>query len=212
MSKASRIRKSPSPREVVCAWCEAAFSARGPNAKFCSTSCREKSRYSRDRQTRLLSAQNYRRGNADRINAGRRERYRENKDQFRIRNRQNYLKHRERRIAYAIEYQRQNPHIVAATRVRRESVQKFAVSGRDLIRLVQRQRNECAYCGCEMSAPGRAEATSLQWDHIVPLKRGGNHSIGNVVAACRTCNIRKSSMLLTEWKRNNLLDQFFTKG
>ncbi len=36
-------------------------------------------------------------------------------------------------------------------------------------------------------------------DHILPLSRGGSHSIDNVVPACHTCNRSKAAKLLLDW-------------
>lgn len=44
----------------------------------------------------------------------------------------------------------------------------------------------CAYCGAVFQS-GRDKTL----DHVVPLSRGGMHSILNVVIACRACNTRK---------------------
>jgi 5-methylcytosine-specific restriction endonuclease McrA len=46
----------------------------------------------------------------------------------------------------------------------------------------------CQYCG------GKAETM----DHVVPRSRGGDHSWGNVVAACRRCNSKKKDKLPVE--------------
>jgi 5-methylcytosine-specific restriction endonuclease McrA len=43
----------------------------------------------------------------------------------------------------------------------------------------------CQYCG---DTPGRS---GLTLDHVLPRSRGGQTSWENVVAACRSCNIRK---------------------
>jgi 5-methylcytosine-specific restriction endonuclease McrA len=51
----------------------------------------------------------------------------------------------------------------------------------------------CAYCGA---------IKNLELDHIVPLSRGGKHSIGNTTTACRSCNASKSDRLLMEWRLN----------
>jgi 5-methylcytosine-specific restriction endonuclease McrA len=48
-----------------------------------------------------------------------------------------------------------------------------------------RDNHTCQYCG---ATPGRA---ALTLDHILPRSRGGQTTWENVVAACRTCNIRK---------------------
>lgn len=43
----------------------------------------------------------------------------------------------------------------------------------------------CQYCGREFSAP------DLTVDHVVPKVQGGSNDWGNVVACCRTCNMKK---------------------
>lgn len=42
---------------------------------------------------------------------------------------------------------------------------------------------------------------ALSIDHIIPLSRGGNHSIGNLMTLCRKCNSSKGNKLLTEWQK-----------
>jgi len=37
-------------------------------------------------------------------------------------------------------------------------------------------------------------------DHVVPLGRGGRSVRANVVAACKTCNTRKQSLVPVEWE------------
>jgi len=49
----------------------------------------------------------------------------------------------------------------------------------------------CFYCGSN---------ESIQLDHVVPLSRGGNHSIGNLVPACASCNNQKNKWFITEWR------------
>lgn len=49
-----------------------------------------------------------------------------------------------------------------------------------------RDGHRCQYCG------GAAESI----DHVVPRSKGGEHAWENVVAACRSCNVRKGDRLL----------------
>ncbi len=51
--------------------------------------------------------------------------------------------------------------------------------------------HRCAYCG--------AEDCELTVDHVVPISRGGDHDIDNVVPACGSCNSSKGDQILTEW-------------
>lgn len=61
----------------------------------------------------------------------------------------------------------------------------------DWDRLVNRYRGLCAYCG---------ERPYQHKDHVIPIARGGTDSIGNVLPACKPCNLAKGSKLLIEWK------------
>ena len=49
----------------------------------------------------------------------------------------------------------------------------------------------CAACGTY-------ERISI--DHIVPIARGGRHSIGNLQPLCILCNSSKGAKFMTEWK------------
>jgi 5-methylcytosine-specific restriction endonuclease McrA len=49
----------------------------------------------------------------------------------------------------------------------------------------------CANCGT---------MDNLQVDHIIPLTRGGTHSVGNLQSLCRSCNTTKRNRLSVEWK------------
>ena len=45
------------------------------------------------------------------------------------------------------------------------------------------QAGACHYCG------GRFMAEDLTMDHIVPISRGGKSNRGNLVPACKKCNV-----------------------
>lgn len=69
------------------------------------------------------------------------------------------------------------------------------VSKRDWDRLVNRHDGKCAYCGTK---------SKLTQDHVVPISRGGKHSIGNILPVCRSCNSSKKNALLIQWKATTL--------
>lgn len=68
--------------------------------------------------------------------------------------------------------------------------EKKLITNSDLKRLL---RQPCIYCG---------SSQRISIDHIIPLARGGRHSIGNLAPACFDCNTRKSARLITEWQLN----------
>jgi len=54
----------------------------------------------------------------------------------------------------------------------------------------QMMQKPCFYCG------QKAEHI----DHIIPISRGGRHSIGNLIQACSKCNISKNNKFIIEWR------------
>jgi 5-methylcytosine-specific restriction endonuclease McrA len=103
-------------------------------------------------------------------------------------------KYRARRRVYIRNYLEKNPEKGRLHHRKRSAQKRLApghVSDRDWKRLINRHRGLCAYCGTEPYA---------HMDHVVPLSRGGRHSIGNVLPACPLCNLGKSARLLSEWR------------
>lgn len=68
----------------------------------------------------------------------------------------------------------------------------FIVLDRDYRRLF---RDACFACG---------SLDELTLDHIIPLVRGGSHSIGNLQILCKSCNSRKGRKTMYEWKMSEL--------
>jgi len=78
-----------------------------------------------------------------------------------------------------------------------EDMKRGKMTPSDVIRenkmLVQKEGQHCAYCGSTLE---------LQWDHIIPLSRGGPDTIDNLVRACRKCNASKGSKTPSELYEN----------
>lgn len=55
--------------------------------------------------------------------------------------------------------------------------------------------NNCFYCESK---------GSMTLDHVVPISRNGLHKIGNLVAACKSCNSSKGNKTIMEWKMRKL--------
>jgi 5-methylcytosine-specific restriction endonuclease McrA len=63
------------------------------------------------------------------------------------------------------------------------------VTTRDIRKLMH---SRCIYCG---------SAENITVDHVIPLARGGSHSIGNLTSACKTCNSKKRDSFIMEWRK-----------
>ena len=64
----------------------------------------------------------------------------------------------------------------------------FSISNYEIEKLYN---SNCFYCGA---------SENITMDHVIPLSRGGKHSIGNIVPACGKCNYSKNDKTITEWK------------
>jgi 5-methylcytosine-specific restriction endonuclease McrA len=74
-------------------------------------------------------------------------------------------------------------------RARIQSNGQFLILPKEIKRLYE---SACFYCQGQQ----RIEA-----DHLIPVSKGGRHSVGNLVPACRWCNASKGNRLLSDWKR-----------
>lgn len=98
-----------------------------------------------------------------------------------------YAAHREQKKTYGAAYHKQNPDVVRLKNARRKAANLAAprndltVSQWQIIKAHYGHR--CVYCDRQMQR--------LTMDHIVPLSKGGSHTVSNVVPACKSCNSRK---------------------
>lgn len=58
--------------------------------------------------------------------------------------------------------------------------------------VLKRDSFTCQYCGAQ------APETILEVDHIVPVSKGGDNSILNLITSCRDCNRGKSNKKLSD--------------
>lgn len=117
------------------------------------------------------------------------------------------LKNKERKKIYDFEYRQINKeriaivsrkyHVLnrqgardAAHRRRANKVNNgaFKIYKKELLKIYN---SPCFYCGSN---------EKIEADHIIPISRGGIHSVGNLISACKSCNGSKHNKLLVEWK------------
>lgn len=60
--------------------------------------------------------------------------------------------------------------------------------------IAERDENVCHICGFDVDLTvGTYDPMARTFDHVIPLSRGGAHSMENVKVAHRLCNIRKNN-------------------
>ncbi|HBJ73472.1 MAG TPA: hypothetical protein DDY88_07170 [Actinobacteria bacterium] len=116
-----------------------------------------------------------------------------NREQFREAVRVSALKHADRvaawRAANAERITELGREASWKYKARKRANGIFVVTDKDLRRLLQ---SPCIGCGT---------TESIVPDHCIPISRGGRTSIGNLIPLCKTCNNRKRSRFLFEWKQ-----------
>lgn len=109
-------------------------------------------------------------------------------------------KDRDRARAYHREYYKRRKHdILIKTEKRRALKMAVAVNIRAVKGFQERVRgSEFVFCYyCERGIAG----SEAHFDHIVPLVKGGPHSVENLCVSCPKCNWSKGQKLLSEWRK-----------
>ena len=197
--QADRRRAGWVASEPRCAECGADISSMKSNAVYCCRACKVKSsNRRRAEEGRTVPSSvgpdeaGIAYGSAE-YNAWRYRRERSRRVAYAL---AHYSASRDERQAYSREWRAKNPDKRTAQhqrrRARKSGAQSRVVTAQDWVAAKRRQGGACAYCG---SADDK-----LVMDHIVPLARGGRHAVGNILAACVSCNSSKSALLLVEWR------------
>lgn len=172
----------------TCAWCnqvqleeDFTFSNKALGIKkhycrFCDKSRQNKYYYSH--QNELLEKK--------------RAKYREDKPKY-LESTARYRKNNAEKIKKSMaEWATKNPAIVRKNSKKRKAITRGALAKKITPREIKRLLEQpCFYC---------KETTDIQIDHVVPISRGGLHSIGNLLPACKSCNSSKNKWFITEWK------------
>lgn len=57
-----------------------------------------------------------------------------------------------------------------------------------------KMHGRCAYCGDPVPL------SAMQVDHVVPLRKGGEDTLDNMLPACRSCNHYKSTLTVEQFR------------
>lgn len=189
----------PSTQPRVCASCGASIDHLNARAKFCNITCNSSHWHaSNPDKNRAKALRNYHAAGGKDVQRAYRQEHAHDRQRWARESRRNDPDRYRAYWAQWYEGNRESSAFRVKTRRGRIRGNSDGVefSLRDWQRLVRRYRGCCAYCG--------VKAEPVYMDHVVPLARGGRHSIGNVLPVCFYCNSTKHSMLLAVWRHRNL--------
>lgn len=110
-----------------------------------------------------------------------------NRDRVREIDNERYYRNRDERLDFALA-------ITHARRAKAQGAEFDLAVTRAALRDLQGDR--CHYCQCTMDFvhTGRPwPSVKATVDHVIPISKGGAHSLDNAVLACWSCNSRKGS-------------------
>ena len=131
------------------------------------------------------------------------------KDCARAYSREHYHAHKKARIASDRRYKHtfmgwlNNVAARHAVRAKAAGVES-TLTGQELYEKLVETKSHCVYCGDKLTR--QYGPRELNWDHVIPMAKGGNNDAPNVVPSCQRCNSDKGERTPDEWT-NRWYDQ-----
>lgn len=180
-----RLRKNKSGKPYIlniCRACENAYT---------------RELYKRKQKDRLAYAKKYRAENPV-IVKNRTEEWRENnKEHIKEYNHSYSITNRKKLTKQALKRRKENPERYAEYDARKRHKRKAILKNldnsfdrNDWQVVLDFFGNRCAYCGNE---------GEMTMDHFVPVTANGEHTINNIICACRSCNTSKLNRNVFQW-------------
>jgi DNA repair exonuclease SbcCD ATPase subunit len=69
----------------------------------------------------------------------------------------------------------------------------------DFITELFSKAKSCPYCGKKMFDVSKNQKDAKSLDHLIPISKGGLHSVHNVAICCHSCNSKKRDLSFPEW-------------
>jgi len=141
------------------------------------------------------------------------EKIAEGKIRYREENRERYLEHSRNYYYSNIEefskkgklYRASDAgkEVIARNNTKRElqirETRDGSITSNTLDELFLEQNGTCYICNQDLT---QLKHKNVHLDHIIPLTRGGKHTLANVAWSCASCNLRKGDKLLSEFAEN----------
>lgn len=137
----------------------------------------------------------YRVNNRDKVIEYKKQYYKNNRDKV-IGYQKKYCENnREKCLEYKRNWRINNPHKTINYHVLARAGITDKITKEDYDSIIESSGGVCFYCG--------RDDVDMTIDHWVPLSRGGDHCVSNMVCACRSCNSSKGFRLYRyEWTPN----------
>jgi len=121
--------------------------------------------------------------------------YKENKKEHSDKGKRYYQKNKEKIKQKSREYYHANSKEINRSRrfriierrVKRNQNGVYKVLKKEIDRMYNQP---CSFCG---------SSDNIHIDHVVPISRGGRHSVGNIQPLCSACNLQKHNKYMIEW-------------
>lgn len=159
--------------------------------------------YAATRADRVAASKAWREANPDRFKQTLRDWYQDNKDRQKEWGAAYYQANRERHDQASKEWRERNRERaleISLRAVHRRNAKIKTLEGSHTLgerdALLEKFEHRCAEPTCRRDIRG-----AVQWDHIVPITKGGTNWISNMQPLCKSCNSKKGNLLPEEWDR-----------
>lgn len=174
---------------------------------------RSKEYYEKNKEEKLQNQRQYYDKNRTDVNQRQKQYYEENKEELLEKSKNYYLNN----INSIKKYKEENKLII------KKRMREWQKENADKINLYMQKREarkrglpstltlkqweetkqyfnyECAYCGITEHNHLKEFGQVLHQEHIIPIAKDGGYTKGNIIPACRICNISKSDKELFDW-------------
>ena len=137
--------------------------------------------------------------NRDKVLASKKRSYERNKESILKANAKYRQENHNRRLEIERESRKKNKEKNRPFKNARQSIRNRLVSGSKYVIIYKDLKKiysqPCFNCG---------STNNQSLDHRIPLSRGGEHKIGNMLTLCQPCNASKHSKTIMEWKINKI--------